>query len=419
MSVDVAIVGLGTAGASVAAACADSGLSVVGIDRADLGETGARWCNGVPAWSFDEAGFDRPVGEELREPEGGPFNLVAGWGPTKVTTSSVMDVDMRFLTKRLLNRAREHGADLRGGVKVTGFDGVLQTEHGPIEAKVYVDAAGLTGPKLDDRPDTPREDLCVASQQVYEIADHDAAVGWFQAQGVKVGEVCCFTGVAGGYSILNVRMHGSEVGILTGSIPADGVDAGTVMLDKFVESHPWIGNHVFGGARAIPLGLPHPVIGAGNVARIGDSAGMVHAAHGSGIAQQMIAARLLAETLKSGGTPADYNVAWQRRYGGILGGADVFRRFSQTLSTDELSELIRRKVMNPTLMKDTMTQKPVKPPPVELAKAVVRLARVPRIARRMVPVIARMQAMEFHYRRYPSDPAKLGRWMRRRDRIAG
>ena len=404
----------------MAAACADSGLSVVGVDRESLDETGARWCNGVPAWSFEEAGFGLPTGEELREPEGSPFHLVAGWGPTQVTTSSVMDVDMRFLTRRLLGRAREHGADLRGEVKVTGFDGTaLQTEDGPIEARVFVDAGGLTGPELDDRPQTPRGDLCVASQQVHVIADEQAARDFFTSKGIEPGEICCFTGISGGYSILNVRMHDGEVSILTGSIPADGVDAGTVMLDRFVESHAWIGERIFGGSRASPLGLPHAVIGSGNVARIGDSAGMVHAAHGSGIAQQMIAARLLADTLKAGGTPDDYNVAWQRRYGGILGGADVFRRFSQTLSVDELSTLIERKVMNPVLMKDTMTQKPVQPPPIALAKAVVRLARVPRIARRMVPVIARMRAMEFHYGRYPDDPAKLARWVRRRDRIAG
>lgn len=416
---DVAIVGLGTAGAAAAAACAEAGLRVIGLDRSPLDQTGARWCNGVPGWAFDESGFDRPTGAELHGDEGNTFHLVAGWDLARVTTKSVLDVDMRHLTTRLLDRARAHGAELRGGVKVRGLDGdALITSDGPVRATTIVDAAGLVGPRLDERPATPRVDLCVAAQEVRQLTDPSAARAFFESRDAKPGEIVCFAGVDGGYSILSVRLLGDRVSILTGSIPALGHRAGTVMLDRFVADNPWVGAVEFGGRRAIPLGLPHPVVGAGRVARIGDSAGMVHAAHGSGIAQQLLAARLLARTLASGGSPATFNVAWQRQYGGVLSGADLFRRFSQTLTLDELRRLIADGVLNPALMADTLAQRPVRPPLGALLGAGVKLVRIPGVARRMVPVVARLKAMELHHRRYPDDPERLPKWIARRASLA-
>ena len=67
---------------------------------------------------------------------------------------------MRFLSRRLLDLARSRGADLRGDQKVLGFDGTtLDTVSGPIRARVFVDASGIKGPRLDDRPTPPPEDL--------------------------------------------------------------------------------------------------------------------------------------------------------------------------------------------------------------------------------------------------------------------
>lgn len=416
---DVAIVGLGTAGAAAAATCARAGLSVIGVDRAPLGKAGAQWCNGVPGWSFDEAGFARPEGPELHG-SGGPFHLVAGWGPTTVTTTAVLDVDMRHLGSRLRQRALDDGADLRGEVTVTGFDGEsLTTSSGGIQADTYVDAAGLVGVSLSPKPTVDRQNLCVAAQQVHQLDDREAAKAFFQEHGARLGEILCFGGVAGGYSILNVRVHDDRVSLLTGSIPALGQPAGTTMLRDFLGDHPWVGQRVFGGSRAIPLGLPHARIGHGRVARIGDSAGQVHAAHGSGIAQQLLAARLLADTLAAGRRPADYDLAWQRRYGGPLAGADVFRRFSQTLTVSELGRLIERRVLSPAMMADTLTQRPVRPPVRALAGAARGLAKIPGLAARVTPVLARMKTLEAHYRLTPSAHGSRLRWLGHRNRLAG
>lgn len=69
MRADLAIVGAGTAGAAVAALGARAGLDVVCLERRALGDAGARWVNGVPAWCFQAAGLDLPADEELRAPD--------------------------------------------------------------------------------------------------------------------------------------------------------------------------------------------------------------------------------------------------------------------------------------------------------------------------------------------------------------
>ena len=130
--VDVAVIGLGTAGAAVAAFLAEGGMRVAALDRRPPGEAGARWVNGVPAWMFKEAGVSLPEAPELRG-AGQPFHLVCGMGPSRVVLreTGVLEVDMRHLVARLQERAQQAGARLLGEVTVTGYEGgVLETSGG-------------------------------------------------------------------------------------------------------------------------------------------------------------------------------------------------------------------------------------------------------------------------------------------------
>ncbi|MCO4743711.1 MAG: hypothetical protein KC912_02910 [Proteobacteria bacterium] len=421
MKCQLAIVGLGTAGAAAAAAAAGRGIDVIAVDSRPLEQTGASWLNGVPAWAFDMAGFERPVAPELRGTES-RFHLLGGWGPERVRLEGPLEVDMRALTERLQLLAEGHGARLIGQTRVTGFDASgLDTTAGRIDAEVILDASGLTGINLLRHPSVARADLCVASQSVHAIASPEGAKAFVKDHGGELGDVICFSGVAGGYSIVNVRVeHDLEtVSLLTGSIPASGVPGGVELNRRFREEHPWIGDTLSGGSRAIPLHRPWTRIARGRFASIGDAAGMVHSAHGSGIAMQMLAARLLADTLADGGNPWDYNVAWQRKWGGLLAGADLQRRFVQHLQPRTLRAMMRRGVMTPAMLQAPLQQRPPRPPPAALLRALPGLATMPRSVRAMVPTLARGEALMLHYRGYPSDPAKLATWSRRLARISG
>lgn len=343
MKYDVCIVGAGTAGAAVALQCARRGLSVLAIDRRALDSAGAHWVNGVALTAFDRASIPRPVAPELRGGHG-TFHLVCGWGPERLSLSDegVVEVDMRHLVRRLQEQATKAGAEFRSGVRAERLEAkTLHTDQGPIEARYFVDASGLRGLDLLQIPEVPKHDLCAAAQEVRRVTDRKAAEAYFARYGATPDETLCFTGVAGGYSILNLRLHGDELSILTGSLPALGHRSGKQLLDDWVREHAaWVGERLFGGARAIPLRAPRGSLTRGNVAAIGDSVSQVFAAHGSGIAVQLESSKILAEAVVAGDLQL-YSRRWQEQFGLKFRIYDWFRRFSQTLTPEELAGLLR------------------------------------------------------------------------------
>jgi flavin-dependent dehydrogenase len=420
--VDVAVVGAGTAGAASAAFCAAAGLRTLCVDRGPLERAGARWVNGVPAWAFDQAGLAPPSGDERR---GGdiPFHLIAGWGPRRllIEDHGVLEVDMRHLVSRLQRLARERGACLAGEIAVTGVsDAGLETASGPVRARWVIDAGGLAGPRLLGQPKVAPRDLCAAAQQVREVTDPGVARAFFEAHGVAPGEVLCFTGVAGGYSIVNVRIDGDAVSLLTGTIPADGHASGKALLEKFVREQPWIGRQLFGGARAVPLRRPFDRLTDGRVALLGDAGCQVFPAHGSGIAAGILAARVLADALAETGDLHDYAVRWQRTWGGLMASYDLFRRFSQRLEAAELERLMARGVMDADTVRYGMMQvHPQLPPLADLLGKLAALASEPALSARLLGVLGRMAAARALYARYPRDPRRQPAWSRRIARVFG
>jgi flavin-dependent dehydrogenase len=421
-SVDVAIVGAGTAGAAAAALCAERGLRTVCVDRAPLAGAGATWVNAVPGWMFACAGIAEPTGAELR---GGvqPVRLHAGWGARHVLIDGhgVLDVDMRLLVMRLQELARQRGAVLAGETAVHGVDapGHLRTSRGAITAGVIVDASGLAGARLLDQPRVPAEHLCAAAQEVRRLADAAGARTFFAAHGAAPDEGLCFAGIAGGFSVLNVRRDGDEVSLLSGSIPALGHPPGKAILERFVAEQPWIGARVLGGARAIPLRRPFDrLAGAGGrIALLGDAAGQVFPAHGSGVGTGLVAARALADALAGGGDAHAYACAWQRQFGGLLASYDLFRRFSTTLTVDDLGRMMDLGLMDAALARHGLQQTPARLPLAAVPGKLAALVRAPRLAARLGSVVARMLVVRALYSRYPDTEAQLPAWSRRVARV--
>jgi flavin-dependent dehydrogenase len=415
MKADVAIVGAGTAGAALALCCARKGLSVVCVDRRPLSEAGAHWINDVAGWMFDEAGIDRPAEGELAG-EGHAFHVVAGFAGEHVVVEDhgLLAVDMRRLVERLQRGALDKGARLLGETTVEGFDGqTLSTSAGPISARFYVDASGLSGARLLAQPPVAQRDICVAAQQLRRVRDPEAARDFFLTRGAKPGETLCFTSIAGGYSVVNVRLQGDDLAILTGSIPAEGHPAGKELLERFVAEHAFIGDTIRAGARAIPLRRPYDLLGKGNVALLGDAACQVFSAHGSGIGLGMIAARMLAEAIAGGQDGYAYAVAFHRQWGGLLATYELFRRFSQSLTVAELDAMMRAGLMDEAAVRGGLQQRvPALTAPLVLGK-LAALARAPGLRMRLVRALAAGAGAHALYRRCPAREERFPVWQRR------
>jgi len=425
--VDALVIGLGTAGAAAARALSRRGVVVLGVDAAPLARAGARWRNGVPGVALRTHGIDVPE-RPLAHPATA-FHLVAGWGPERLTVRDhdLIDLHMPWLVARLQEQAQEAGAELRGQLRVSalrrqGGHWLADVDGHTVQADLVVDAGGLTAPSVQERVD--RTWLCVAAQEDRDLADADGARAWLDAHQVDPGETVSFAGVAGGFSIVNCAVHlpsdhgPGQVHLLTGSIPGLGHAAGPVLLKRFVEQHPWIGARRSGGARAIPLLPPEPVPGRDGLARLGDAAGHVYAAHGSGIAAGLDAAATLAEVIAGGGDAWDYTVTWQRRHGGRLAASAAFARFSTALSVQDLQRLVRVGLMRPALVREGLHQaSPNAVPPSVLPGLLLGALRAPRHALRMAPVLRAMRRIEVLHASFPEHPDQVEAWLAERQSV--
>lgn len=355
---DVIIVGAGSAGSATAAQAARRGLRTLVIERRALERAGAHWVNGVYGKAFDEAGIARPAAPELRG-GGHAFHLVAGWGPERlrVPDPGMLDVDMARLVARLRADALAAGAVFMDEARVDRIEpGRVHLAAGRLArgvelGRVVVDASGL-GALFQPRAVHPKN-VCAAAQAVYKLADRERAEAFFASLGAAPHEPLSFAAVAGGYSIVSARLVGErEVSILAGSLPHTGHPSGRALRDAFVARHAdWIGPRVFGGEAPIPLGPPRRrlahVVGRGASASavtwLGDSAGHVYAAHGSGVGAQLVASRILADAVASEGPSGTraFEARWHRRFGPTFAAADAFRRLSSRLGPRGLAALIR------------------------------------------------------------------------------
>jgi hypothetical protein len=169
-------------------------------------------------------------------------------------------------------------------------------------------------------------------------------------------------------------------------------------------------------ARGVPLGEALIFVGlAGgfstlNVRLAGDRvsllAGSIPAlGHPSGVA---MLARFAAE-----------HAAWVGAHGGLLAGADVFRRFSQFLTPGETERLMRAGLLDGERMSVALSQRPPVFSPRSLARDAPRAAREPRLVARIGRVFAKMVALEALYARYPRERRAQRIWAEAARRIAG
>lgn len=416
---DILIVGAGTAGAACAWHAARLGLDVVCVDAGPLDRAGARWINGVSARLFDEAGIPSPEGGELRGADA-TFHMFLGTSKQRITVSGHrhLEVDMRRLVERLHSGAREAGATFTEHVRVTDVDGGrVTTDQGVIDADVVVDASGLTGINLLNTPKTAPRDICAAAQWVFKLADREAGLAFLDDYDCGEHDTVCFSGVEGGYSILNVQIDGDEVALLSGTIPGEGHRSGQRLIDDFAAEHDFIGEPIFGGKRPIPLGRPIVELARGQHAAIGDAGRQVFAAHGSGIGAGMTAGRMLAEAVAIGGGPEAYNVNWQRTHGGLFAAYDVFRRFSQQLDFDGLSRLFRAGVLDSTGVAAGLTQQFPTPDPALAARMGPAIAKAGRPGLELAKTGAKMAMLRALYGAYPKGGSRA-EWASRVARVA-
>ena len=414
-STEVLIVGAGSAGAAAARLFAARGRSVILADKRARGETGARWLNLVPAWCFERVGVALPSGDET--PLGcsmHPMHLIApGGARISMPPMPSVHVDMRRFVDRLVTDALAAGAVLVQGraldVELRGARArrVTFDDGSAIDAELIVDASGIGGAirrrVLRSRcPDPDPLDVCGAAEYQHAVRDRAGLLAFLARHGAAPGDSLAFPGVAGGNSTLSIFTGPEleEVGVLAGSIPALGVPNGAALHARFVESTPWIGEARRGGAGAIPVRRPYATLGGAGVALIGDAACQVYGAHGSGVGMGLLAARALADACADAPDPGAgvaldrYTRAFHRAYGGLLAGADAFRRFVQRRGPRELDAIFEAGLLEPPMAASGIMQRRTTPDGGFVARSARRALSAPRVTASFMPVALRTVTLE-------------------------
>lgn len=445
---DVLVIGAGTAGAAAAAHLAEAGREVVLADRQPAEAAGACWVNAIPGWLFDEAAIPRPQPPEL-ERDGTAHRSVLADGHGRfcdvVDPDPGLHVHMAPLTRRLQRRAFDSGATFLQG-RVTGvtltagrLDSVIlatDDHQTTLRPRLAIDASGAAAtlrrrvPTLADGCPTPLPtDMCLAAQYQHRITDPAGARAFLDTNRFAPEDNFTRTGIVGGYSILMLTVNEelTEVGVLSGSIPADGVPSGRAIVDRFVAETPWVGERLTGGQAPIPLGQPHTHLTAPGVALVGNAANHVYALHGSGVGMGLVAARHLAEAAMVSDDPGDphalhgYAHGFLTTYGGRLAASDLFRRYSQTLDADEIAELLGSHIVGGPMLASGLTQRPFKGDLQSLVTILSGTLRHPWLALQVAPVALRMVTLQAAFADYPDrpDPSALRAFDARLRRLRG
>lgn len=450
--VDAVVVGAGTAGANAAGQLARRGRSVVLLERRSADQGGARWHNGVLVWQFARAGLEPPIPPE-RAPSAGVTHLVGpdGAGALTVHESPVVRADMVLLGERLRALAAEAGVEVVDDVRtfeIEQSDGRvvavdLETDSPGlprrrlrIEADLFVDASGRPGavrrrvPALSRWcPEVGGDELCSASDHRLRIDDPDGAKRFCGRHGAVPGEAVTMVGLAGGFSTraITVSADLDEASVLVGCVANGRYRTGPRMLEDTRTAEPWLGAPISGGSGLIPLRRPYARITAPGLALVGDAACQVFPGHGSGIGMGLIAGTVLAEAVTGAADPGDEEVLWayqaafQRELGGLLAAFDAFRRMNTALGGSGVGRMLRAGLLTEEMTRAGLDQRWRTPGPDEMARMAGRLARVPGVASRMLPMLARGQLLRPMGGRHPASPDldALATWDARVARLLG
>lgn len=322
MKVDVAVVGGGPAGATVAREAARGGLRVVLLERspnaplrcAGIISLEARKELGIP----EELVLERLVGVVVHGPKGAQAVLTAG-------SPKALVIDRLGLDRHLRTQAREAGAAVWEGVPAQGWEPpFLITPREKIATGFLVGAdgavsgvsrwAGLSGPgellagyqaEIEATPRYPGH-----AEIFLDPGIAPGFFGWAVPAGerVRVGLV----------TTEGNRGYGSLRGLLKRTFPGARVCS------------------LAGGL--VPIGPP-PRTATGGVFLVGDAAGQVKPLTGGGIYYGGVAAKLLGGLL-SRGCPEEYERQWRAALGTEIEFGLRARGAFLSLTPDELDYLV-------------------------------------------------------------------------------
>lgn len=301
----IIVAGLGHGGIVAGALLSKVGYDVTVYEQKEQGTLGYDWTDIFAPEVLSLCGMKMPDEDEFEYKENmtffGPSEKV---GRSQHVPKEKLEIKMerRDIYNHFINYALECGVKINYGVKVLGPEVLgnrvvgIKTDKGSFLCDLVIDSCGMNSPVRNNLPDSfgiekspARHERITIYRAFFNKACDDAVKAKFK--------VCLFKDNKLGVSW--VASEEEHTDLLIGRFEDYDIDEVNRFADILRKTNPRLGTEIVRGGQFvdIPVRQPLSLMVADGYAAIGDSAFMTVPIIGSGIANSLRAARILADTV--------------------------------------------------------------------------------------------------------------------------
>ena len=351
MGKKIIVAGLGHGGIAAASILAKNGFDVTVYEKKSEGTLGYDWTDIFAPAALGIAGIPMPDKDKYEYKENMTF-----FAPTskRSLTQQVPEEELEIKMERkdiyahLINHAVECGVKIEYdcevlspimlGNRVIG----IKTAKGDFTGDLVIDACGINSPVRTNLPESmgieknvKREEKITIYRAFYNIASDEEVEAKFRVNFFAGGEKC----------ISWVASEDEHTDLLVGRFEEFTLDKLEDYANMLRKNSPRLGKEKVRGGQFVEIPVRHPlsVMVADGYAAIGDSAFMTVPLIGSGIANSLKAARMLADTVIADKTYSysaeilwNYQLKFFQKLGSGLAPLECVKYMLLSLTPDEL-----------------------------------------------------------------------------------
>ncbi|MBO5065871.1 MAG: NAD(P)/FAD-dependent oxidoreductase [Clostridia bacterium] len=366
MGKNIVVAGLGHGGIVAAALLAEKGFDVTVYEKNSEGALGYDWTDMFDPKALEFAGLPMPPADKFRYKENMTF---CGPGCKKAITQYITEKDMEIIMERkdiytyLIGIALEKGVKIVYDCEVLGPISIgdrvvgIKTAKGDVSADLVIDSCGMNSSVRRNLPvglhiqnEIENEGKIIIYRAFYNKCSDEETLGKFK--------IILFAGGHPGISW--VASHESYTDVLIGRFSSFDKDDVVEFTEFLRRNNPRLGKECLRGGQFVEIPVRHAlsVMVADGYAAIGDCAFMTMPLIGSGIANAIRAAKILADTIVkdtygfySAETLWEYQVEYYNKVGGVISTLECVKNSLVKLTPQDVDYLFTSELVTSDDMK--------------------------------------------------------------------